>query len=130
MLHATGASETVLKRSLVLLKRAAKKDDALPMVLDLAVNSFVNVEPANLRDPQFAVELPSAKLRLDTERILFSYFRSRMRIARSARGRKRGQLAKKAYPCCRLCSPEPQSPDFANCSKSKPKSPTSVEGEQ
>jgi len=56
MLHATGDSETVSKRSLVLLKRAAKKDDALPMVLDLAVNSFVNVEPANLRDPQFAVE--------------------------------------------------------------------------
>jgi len=64
MLHATGDSETVSKRSLVLLKEAAKKDDASPMVLDLAVNSFVNVEPANLRDPQFAVECAEREVKL------------------------------------------------------------------
>jgi tetratricopeptide (TPR) repeat protein len=55
MLHTPRNAETVSKRSLAILKEAAKKEDAAPMVLDLAVDSFVHARPASLRDPQFAV---------------------------------------------------------------------------
>ena len=55
MLHTPENSETLSKRSLAILREAEKKDDAPPMLLDLAVDSFVPVEPASLRDPQFAV---------------------------------------------------------------------------
>jgi tetratricopeptide (TPR) repeat protein len=49
MLQTPGDSESLSKRSLATLKEAASKDEAAPMILD------VHVEPASLRDPQFAV---------------------------------------------------------------------------
>jgi serine/threonine protein kinase len=55
ILHIPGDSRTLAKKGLAALKDVAKKDQASPKDLDLAANAFLTVEPASLRDPQFAV---------------------------------------------------------------------------
>jgi tetratricopeptide (TPR) repeat protein len=55
ILHTPGASEELSRKSLAALKEVAGKDKASPMVLDQAANAFLTVEPASLRNPQFAV---------------------------------------------------------------------------
>jgi tetratricopeptide (TPR) repeat protein len=54
-LHTRGASEEPLRKALAVLKQVALKAQASPLVLDQAANAFLNVEPASLRNPQFAM---------------------------------------------------------------------------
>ena len=55
ILHIPGASDELSRKGLAALKEVAEKDQASPMVLDQAANAFLTVEPASLRNPQFAV---------------------------------------------------------------------------
>jgi tetratricopeptide (TPR) repeat protein len=55
ILHTPGASDELSRKGLSALKEVAEKDQASPMVLDQAANAFLTVEPASLRNPQFAV---------------------------------------------------------------------------
>jgi tetratricopeptide (TPR) repeat protein len=54
-LHIPGDSGKLVKNGLAALKDMAKKGQASPMTLDQAANAFLTVEPASLREPQFAV---------------------------------------------------------------------------
>jgi hypothetical protein len=54
-LQSPGASNELSSKGLAALKEVAGKDAASPMILDQAANAFVTVEPATLRNPQFAV---------------------------------------------------------------------------
>jgi tetratricopeptide (TPR) repeat protein len=62
ILHAPGASDELSRRGLAALKEVAEKDQASPMVLDQAANAFLTVEPASLRNPQFAVSCAEREL--------------------------------------------------------------------
>jgi len=55
VLHASGDAGTLAPKGLAALKNMAKKDQASAMILDQAANDFLKVQPASLRDPQFAV---------------------------------------------------------------------------
>ena len=55
ILHTPGASAEFSRNALATLKEVAEKAQASPMVLDQAANAFLIVEPASLRNPQFAV---------------------------------------------------------------------------
>ncbi len=54
-LHEGGDWTPLSMPALKTLRSAAKNDAASPFVLDLVVTAFLQVEPASLRDPQFAV---------------------------------------------------------------------------
>jgi len=54
-LHKPGNSEELSRKALATLKEVAERQQASPMVLDQAANAFLIVEPAALRNPQFAV---------------------------------------------------------------------------
>jgi tetratricopeptide (TPR) repeat protein len=54
-LHIPGASDGLLRKSLAALRELAEKDGASPLILDEAANAFLTVEPASLRNAQFAV---------------------------------------------------------------------------
>jgi tetratricopeptide (TPR) repeat protein len=49
------ATDELSKKALAALKEVAEKGQASPMVLDQAANAFLTVEPASLRNPQFAI---------------------------------------------------------------------------
>ena len=55
LLHEKGDWSPRSKAGLTVLRNAAGKDKASPMVLDLAVTAFLQAEPSSLRDPQFAL---------------------------------------------------------------------------
>jgi eukaryotic-like serine/threonine-protein kinase len=55
LVHEPGDSTQLSKSALALLRTAATKDQATPMVLDLVVSAFLQAEPPSLRDPQFAL---------------------------------------------------------------------------
>ena len=55
ILHPSAESQALSRKGLAVLKDLAAKDQASPMILDQAVGAFLRVEPASLRDPQFAV---------------------------------------------------------------------------
>jgi len=54
ILHTPGDSGELSRKGLATLKQVAEKAQASPMVLDQAANAFLTVEPAALRNPQFA----------------------------------------------------------------------------
>ncbi|MGO9274285.1 MAG: protein kinase domain-containing protein [Terriglobia bacterium] len=49
------ATDELPRKALAALKEVAEKGQASPMVLDQAANAFLTVEPASLRNPQFAI---------------------------------------------------------------------------
>jgi len=55
ILHKPGSSDESSRTALVALEQVAAKAHASPLVLDQAANAFLTVEPASLRNPQFAV---------------------------------------------------------------------------
>ena len=69
-LHTPGASEESARKALAVLKEVAAKPQASPMVLDQAANAFLTVEPAALRDPQFAVSCAEREVAMSHERSL------------------------------------------------------------
>jgi hypothetical protein len=54
-LHQVGDSATIAGKGMAIMRELAKKDQASPMILDQAAEDFIRVQPASLRDPQFAV---------------------------------------------------------------------------
>ena len=54
-LHTAADSGALARKGLTALKDLAKSDQASPTILDQAAGAFLKVEPASLRDPQFAV---------------------------------------------------------------------------
>jgi tetratricopeptide (TPR) repeat protein len=54
-LHQAADSAAIAGRGIATMRELAKKDDASPMILDQAADDLIRVEPASLRDPQFAV---------------------------------------------------------------------------
>ena len=55
ILHSNGDAGTLAKTGIAVLRDYAKNGQASPLTLDRAANAFLIVEPAALRDPQFAV---------------------------------------------------------------------------
>jgi hypothetical protein len=54
-LRGAGASQELAKTGIASLKSLASKDQASPTVLEQAANDILKVEPASLKDPQFAL---------------------------------------------------------------------------
>jgi len=55
ILHTSGARQELAKAGIATLKDLAMKSQASPMTLNQAANALLKVEPAFLRDPEFAV---------------------------------------------------------------------------
>jgi tetratricopeptide (TPR) repeat protein len=55
ILSTPGAGAELSRKGLAVLKEAARSDQASPLLLDQAADAFLRVEPASLRDPQFAL---------------------------------------------------------------------------
>lgn len=55
LLHTSGARQELAKAGIATLKDLAMKSQASPMTLNQAANALLKVEPAFLRDPEFAV---------------------------------------------------------------------------
>ena len=55
ILHTSGARKELAKAGIATLKDLAMKSQASPMTLNQAANALLKVEPAFLRDPEFAV---------------------------------------------------------------------------
>ena len=55
LLHEPSDSVSISRSALAVLRSAAAKDNASPMVLDLVTSAFRRVEPTSLRDPQFVL---------------------------------------------------------------------------
>jgi tetratricopeptide (TPR) repeat protein len=55
LLHRGGDSAAVAAKGVAAMKELAKNDHASPMILDQAANDLIRVEPASLKDPQYAV---------------------------------------------------------------------------
>jgi tetratricopeptide (TPR) repeat protein len=54
-LHKGGDGAAIAAKGLAVMKELAARDQASPMILDQAADDFIHVQPAALRDPQFAV---------------------------------------------------------------------------
>ena len=54
ILHISGDSEAQAKAGIAILRDLARKDQAPPLTLDGTARDLLKVEPASLRDPQFA----------------------------------------------------------------------------
>jgi tetratricopeptide (TPR) repeat protein len=55
ILNTAGASSELSRKGLATLREAAQNNQASPLILDQAADAFLRVEPASLRDSQFAV---------------------------------------------------------------------------
>jgi tetratricopeptide (TPR) repeat protein len=64
-LHAAGDSGALAKKGLAAMRELVKKDQVSPMILDQAANAFLTVEPASLRDPQFALSCAEREVALN-----------------------------------------------------------------
>jgi tetratricopeptide (TPR) repeat protein len=64
VLHNSGDSGALAKTGIAALRDLARKDQAPPLVLDGAARDFLKVEPASLRDPQFAVSCAEREVAL------------------------------------------------------------------
>jgi tetratricopeptide (TPR) repeat protein len=64
VLHNSGGSGALAKTGIAALRDLARKDQAPPLVLDGAARDFLKVEPASLRDPQFAVSCAEREVAL------------------------------------------------------------------
>jgi tetratricopeptide (TPR) repeat protein len=64
ILQSPGDSATLEKKGLAVLKDMASKNQTSPKTLDQAANAFLTVEPASLREPQFAVVCAESEVSL------------------------------------------------------------------
>jgi tetratricopeptide (TPR) repeat protein len=55
ILHTAADSAAMAKKGIAGLKELALKEEASSLILDMAASDLLMVEPASLRDPQFAV---------------------------------------------------------------------------
>jgi len=55
ILHSARGSGAMAKKGIASLKELSRKEQASSLILDMAANDLLMVEPASLRDPQFAV---------------------------------------------------------------------------
>jgi serine/threonine protein kinase len=67
VLRIPGASDELPRKGLAVLKEIAEKDKASPMALDQAANAFLTVEPASLRNPQFALSCAEREVAMSHE---------------------------------------------------------------
>jgi len=54
-LHQAGDSAAIASKGIATMRELAMKAQASPMILDQAADAFIRVQPASLRDPQFAL---------------------------------------------------------------------------
>jgi len=71
ILHIPSASDELSRKSLAALKEVAEKDQASPMILDQAANAFLRVEPASLRNAQFAVSCAEREVAMSHAKMPF-----------------------------------------------------------
>jgi hypothetical protein len=71
ILHVPGAPDELSRKSLAALKEVAEKDQASPMILDQAANAFLTVEPASLRNAQFAVSCAEREVAMSRAKMPF-----------------------------------------------------------
>jgi tetratricopeptide (TPR) repeat protein len=63
------ATDELSRKALAALKEVAEKGQASPMVLDQAANAFLTVEPASLRNPQFAISCADREVTMSQGKI-------------------------------------------------------------
>ena len=69
ILRIPGDSNALAKAGLAVMRNSAKKDQASPLTLEQAAENFLKVEPASLRDPQFAVSCAERAVALSHRKI-------------------------------------------------------------
>jgi len=69
ILRIPGDSNALAKAGLAVMRNSAKKDQASPLTLEQAAENFLKVEPASLRDPQFAVSCAERAVALSHRKV-------------------------------------------------------------
>jgi tetratricopeptide (TPR) repeat protein len=69
ILQNPAGSKALAKAGLAAMRDSAKKDQASPLTLEQAAEDFLKVEPASLRDPQFAVSCAERAVALSHRKI-------------------------------------------------------------